>query len=54
MAVWGNNLIGDILLKYGLLGDITRIVIYYIELEIVFGSCDCVKEVLDPIFGECA
>ena len=46
--MWGNNLVGDLLLKDGLLENITSFIIYYMELGIVYISCDCVKEFLDP------
>ena len=48
MDMRGNNLVGDIFLKEGLLEEITSFVIYYIELGSVSTSCECVKEFLDP------
>ena len=38
-----DNLVGDILLKEGLLEESTSFVIHYMELEIVSSSCELVK-----------
>ena len=54
MDMRGNKLVGDILLKEGLLEEITSFIIYYMELGLVSSSCECVKEVLDPFLDACA
>ena len=43
MYMRGDNLVGDILLKEGLLEESTSFVIHYMELEIVSSSCELVK-----------
>ena len=48
MDMRGNKLVGDILLKEGILEDITSFIIHYMELGHVSSSCECVKDFLDP------
>ena len=48
------DLVGDILLKEGLLEKITSFIIYYMELGLMSSSCEYVKEFLDLFFYACA
>ena len=43
----GNKLVGDLLLKEGIIEDVKSFIIHYMELGIVFSSCELVKEFLD-------
>ena len=54
MDMRGNKLVGYILLKEGILEDITSFIMHYMELGHVFSSCECVKEFLDPFVDVCA
>ena len=40
MNMRGNKLVRDIFLEKGLLDDITRLIVHYLEIGIVTSSCD--------------
>ena len=48
MDMGGNNMVGYLLLKNGILEEITSFIVYYMKLGILPSSCECVKEFLDP------
>ena len=50
----GEQAVGDILLKKGLLEEITSFIIYYMDLGIVSRSCENVKEFLNPFVDACS
>ena len=50
----GNKLVGDLLLKEGIIEDIKSFIIHYMKLGIVSSSSECVKEFLDPFVDACA
>ena len=54
MDMRGNKLVGDILLKEGLLEEITSFIIYYMDFGLVSSSCECVKEFLETFVDACA
>ena len=49
----GNKMVGYFSLMEGILEEITSFIIYYTELGLVYISCDCVKEFLDPFVDAC-
>ena len=44
-----NKLLGDLLLKEGILEDITSFIIHYMESGHVSRSCECVKDFWTPL-----
>ena len=48
-----HKLVEDLLIKEGILKEITRFIIYYMELGLVSTSCEFVKEFLDPFVDAC-
>ena len=54
MDIRGNKLVGYIFIKDGILEDITSCIIYYMDIGIIYSSCECVKEFLVPFVYACA
>ena len=54
MNMWGNKLVIYLLIKSGLLEEITSFISHDLELGLVSSSFDYVKEFLDPFVDACA
>ena len=54
MDVRGEKLVGYLLLKEGLIEEITVFIIHYMEIGLVSRIFEYVKEFLDPFFDACA
>ena len=52
--MWGNKLLGYLLLKEDLLEDITSFIIDIMDIGHVASSCECVKDFLDSFVDACA
>ena len=53
MDMRGQKLVEDLLIKEGIIKEITRFIIYYMELGLVSTSCEFVKDFLDPFVDAC-
>ena len=53
MDMRGNKLVGDLLLKEGIIEDVKSFIIHYMEFGIVYIICECYKEFLDPFVDAC-
>ena len=53
MNMRGNKLVGDLFLGKGLLEEITRFIVNYLDIGILTSSSECVQEFLDSFGDAC-